>query len=105
MRNKVKPAKQPGWLHYRVLCDYIRDGIAKGSATYRELGLQDELELLTLELSCVEADITNDHSSPALPGLKRAIEGKIRTFRGKDVSRAGEDAILLFFPQTEREAA
>lgn len=105
MRNREKPAHQPGWFHYRALCDYIREAVAKNKVSYQELGLENELDLLELELECVNADIVFGHKTFIEIGLKLAIEGRIRKLNGSDVTPAEKDAMLLFFPQNERVAA
>ena len=53
MRKKTKIAGSPGYLHYRVLCDYIREAVAAGKIQYNQLQLTGELHLCELELECV----------------------------------------------------
>lgn len=100
MRNKTKMKGEPGYLHYRVLCDYVRDAIADATATYIELGLQGELALCELELECVHYAIQQKHMVPSEIDnwIKHALESKIKKLKGETLTIIEEDNVIELFP-------
>ena len=107
MRDKTKMKGEPGYLHYRVLCDYVRDAIADGTATYIELGLQGELALCELELECVHYAMQKKHivSSEIDAWVKHALESKIKKMKGETLTPIELDNVIELFPDAVIEKA
>ncbi len=105
MRRKPTPVKgTPGWLHYRVLCDYIREEIGSGRVSYKELRLLGELELLQIEFDCVDTAIDAGYDSFVVASLAMALSARIRTLGGHEVNSFETDHIEMFLEETRRAA-
>jgi hypothetical protein len=98
MRQKVKPEDEPGWLHYRVLCDYLRESIKSGGISYRDLGLSGEIDLISLELECAEHAAKIGFNSFVEQGLIEALDDKLKRLHGIWLNQAQNDNIEAFFP-------
>jgi hypothetical protein len=95
MMSKVKPEGQPGYLHFRVLCDYIRDAVARQEVTWEELNLSGELELCKLELECLEFGVKETYKYDSW--IREALVKRIvRLEGGKLTPRESADVIMLF---------
>lgn len=105
MRRKVKEAGSPGYLHYRVLCDYIRDAIADGIVQLNELGFSNQLQLYELELECINFAIASKHIIPTSVDFwfKHALEAKIAKLHGAALSHQEEDNVVELFPEVSSE--
>ncbi len=107
MRKKAKIAGSPGYLHYRVLCDYIREAVASNKVQFNQLGLTDELHLCMLELECAEYAITSGIIIPneVDSWVKNALQAKISKLHGAKLSQVQEDNVFELFPDVKPIAA
>ena len=100
MRSK-SGSTSPGWKHFRVLCDYIRDAVAAGKVTYQELGLRGELGLLKLELSCVRELIADGKATLIEESLERALNRRIEKLEGHNKNETAVPSVIEFFPDNK----
>ena len=105
MRKEIKPAGLPGWLHFRVLCDYIRDEIRVGNVTYQDIGLRDEIALVQLELKCAKAKIADGLGTLIDEGLILALEARLHWLYQHELTRRQSETVLEFFPEVDETVA
>ncbi len=105
MREKHKPTDGPGYLHFRVLADYVREAIAAGRASWETLGLTGELDLCSLELECFDQGKKDFGTRIAFDEwIRHALELKIKKLGGVKISQQESAEIFLLFPDEEKAA-
>ncbi len=104
MQERSKGVGEPGYLHFRVLSDYIRSGVEKGQVTWVQLGLSGEADLCQLELECLE--YAEEAGLKFEVWLRPALEAKLKAAQGKRLSSAEAENIIELYPnETIRVAA
>ena len=96
MREKLKNDNEPGFLHFIVLSDYIREAVQKGYATWTELGLSDEAQLCLLALECLKAG--EEAGFKFEEWMKPALEAKLKLAQGKPLTAEEGDNVVELFP-------
>lgn len=99
MRDKQKKDGEPGYLHFRVLADYIRSAIKQGEVTWVELRLSGEASLCQLELECLAFGEMRGYNFEIW--MRPALEAKLKLAEGKRLNAEEGDNIVELFPDAE----
>ncbi len=103
MKLKTKVKGTPGYLHYRVLCDYIRAAVASGQVSFEQLKLSGQLELCQLELECTNHAVAVGHIAPTAVDVcnKHALEVQIRNLQEHVLKSTEGGNVVKLFPSTK----